>query len=46
MLSWESPSSKTRYMEIEGKQNPLDGEPNEYKNRRVLPIPLDVISFN
>ncbi|MEH2169970.1 MAG: TIGR03986 family CRISPR-associated RAMP protein [Nostoc sp.] len=45
MLSWQSlPSSKTRYMEIEGEQNPLDGEPNEYKNRRVLPTPLDVIS--
>ncbi|MEH1966538.1 TIGR03986 family type III CRISPR-associated RAMP protein [Nostoc sp.] len=45
MLSWQSPpSSKTRYMEIERQQNPLDGEPNEYKNRRVLPTPLDVIS--
>ncbi|WP_199333947.1 MULTISPECIES: TIGR03986 family CRISPR-associated RAMP protein [Nostocaceae] len=43
MLSWQSPSaSKTRYMEIEREQNPLDGEPNEYKNRRVLPTPLDV----
>lgn len=43
MLSWESPAaSKTRYMEIERQQNPLDGEPNEYKNRRVLPNPLDV----
>ncbi|MEH1789786.1 MAG: TIGR03986 family CRISPR-associated RAMP protein [Nostoc sp.] len=45
MLSWLSPTaSKTRYMEIEREQNPLDGEPNEYKNRRVLPTPLDVIS--
>ncbi|MEH2030745.1 MAG: TIGR03986 family CRISPR-associated RAMP protein [Nostoc sp.] len=45
MLSWPGPSSsKTRYMEIEREQNPLDGEPNEYKNRRVLPTPLDVIS--
>ncbi|WP_375474994.1 TIGR03986 family CRISPR-associated RAMP protein [uncultured Nostoc sp.] len=45
MLSWQSPPlSKTRYMEIEREQNPLDGEPNEYKNRRVLPTPLDVIS--
>lgn len=44
MLSWQSPpSSKTRYMEIEREQNSLDGEPNEYKNRRVLPTPLDVI---
>ncbi|MEH2042489.1 TIGR03986 family type III CRISPR-associated RAMP protein [Nostoc sp.] len=45
MLSWQSPpSSKTRYMEIEREQNPLDSEANEYKNRRVLPTPLDVIS--
>ena len=43
MLNWQSPvASNTRYMEIERQQNPLDGEPNEYKNRRVLPNPLDV----
>ena len=45
MLSWqEHPSlDKTRYMEIERKQQPLDGDPNEYKTRRVLPTPLQVI---
>ncbi|WP_293334371.1 TIGR03986 family CRISPR-associated RAMP protein [Microcoleus sp. CAWBG58] len=45
MLSWQdSPSAdKTRYMEIERQQQPLDGDPNEYKTRRVLPTPLQVI---
>ncbi|MDZ8227612.1 MULTISPECIES: TIGR03986 family CRISPR-associated RAMP protein [unclassified Nostoc] len=43
MLSWHSAPSNTRYMEIKREQNSLDGEPNEYKNRRVLPTPLDVI---
>lgn len=45
MLSWkDSPSAdKTRYMEIERQQQPLDGDPNEYKTRRVLPTPLQVI---
>ena len=45
MLSWqEHPSlDKTRYMEIKRKQQPLDGDPNEYKTRRVLPTPLQVI---
>ncbi|MEG4420446.1 TIGR03986 family CRISPR-associated RAMP protein [Microcoleus sp. LAD1_D5] len=45
MLSWQdSPSAnKTRYMEIERQQQPLDGDPNEYKTRRVLPTPLEVI---
>jgi CRISPR-associated protein (TIGR03986 family) len=43
MLCWESPpSTKTRYMEIEKDQDSVDGDPNEYKNRRVLPTPLDV----
>jgi CRISPR-associated protein (TIGR03986 family) len=43
MLSWQNPAaSKTRYMEIERQQNSLDSEANEYKNRRVLPTPLDV----
>jgi len=45
MLSWQdSPSAdKTRYMEIERQQQPLDGDTNEYKTRRVLPTPLQVI---
>lgn len=45
MLSWQdSPSvDKTRYMEIERQQQPLDGDTNEYKTRRVLPTPLQVI---
>lgn len=45
MLSWQdSPSAnKTRYMEIKRQQQPLDGDPNEYKTRRVLPTPLQVI---
>lgn len=45
MLSWQdSPSvDKTRYMEIERQKQPLDGDPNEYKTRRVLPTPLEVI---
>lgn len=46
MLSWESPAlSQTRYMEIKREQNSLDGEPNEYKTRRVLPTPLQVMGI-
>ncbi|QFS51964.1 TIGR03986 family CRISPR-associated RAMP protein [Nostoc sphaeroides] len=49
MLTWEeNPSSdyleQTRYMEIERKKAPCIGnDPNEYKERRVLPTPLKVI---
>lgn len=49
MLSWPGPSDiehTTRYMEIERNQEPrleLDG--NEYKERRVLPTPLDVMGW-
>ncbi|QHG20247.1 TIGR03986 family CRISPR-associated RAMP protein [Nostoc sp. ATCC 53789] len=52
MLSWEeNPSSKnieqTRYMEIERKKLPRIGnDPNEYKERRVLPTPLQVIGLD
>jgi CRISPR-associated protein (TIGR03986 family) len=49
MLTWEeNPSQdyldKTRYMEIERQEAPGIGDaPNEYKERRVLPTPLQVI---
>jgi len=48
MLNWqENPGiellEKTRYMEIERKQQPrLGDDENEYKARRVLPTPLDI----
>ena len=44
MLNWNDipPVTETRYMEIEREANPLDGNSNEYKTRRVLPTPLDV----
>ncbi|HEY9803122.1 MAG TPA: TIGR03986 family CRISPR-associated RAMP protein [Leptolyngbyaceae cyanobacterium] len=44
MLNWQkvAAASKTRYMEIKKQEDSLDGEPNEYKKRRVLPTPLDV----
>lgn len=46
MLSWKGPClSQTRYMEIERKQNSLDNDPNEYKVRRVLPTPLQVMKM-
>ncbi|GAA6618077.1 TIGR03986 family CRISPR-associated RAMP protein [Scytonema sp. NUACC26] len=49
MLSWEEIPSpqyleETRYMKIERKQQPrLSDNENEYKERRVLPSPLQVI---
>ncbi|MEH1992106.1 TIGR03986 family type III CRISPR-associated RAMP protein [Nostoc sp.] len=49
MLTWEENPSQdyleqTRYMEIERKEAPCIGsDPNEYKERRVLPTPLQVI---
>jgi CRISPR-associated protein (TIGR03986 family) len=49
MLTWEEEPSqeyleKTRYMEIECKVQPrLGDDENEYKPRRVLPTPLQVI---
>jgi len=53
MLSWiEDPSpdylEQTRYMEIERQHQPCIGnDPNEYKERPVLPTPLQVVKeFN
>jgi CRISPR-associated protein (TIGR03986 family) len=49
MLTWqENPSpdylDQTRYMEIKRQKNPCIGnDPNEYKERPVLPTPLQVI---
>ena len=50
MLTWEENPSQdyldnTRYMEIERKEKPCIGndDPNEYKERSVLPTPLQVI---
>jgi CRISPR-associated protein (TIGR03986 family) len=49
MLTWEEEPSqeyleKTRYMEIERDVQPRIGnDANEYKERRVLPMPLQVI---
>jgi hypothetical protein len=51
MLRWkENPSQEyleqRRYMEIERKQRPhLGKDDNEYKERRVLPTPLDVMGI-
>ncbi|MBF2063251.1 MAG: TIGR03986 family CRISPR-associated RAMP protein [Calothrix sp. C42_A2020_038] len=48
MLNWQANPDidfleKTRYMEIERKQQPrLGDDENEYKARRILPTPLDV----
>jgi len=44
MLSWEFPPlNETRYMEIERTEFPrLGTDPNEYKERRVLPTPLQI----
>ncbi|NEP56075.1 MAG: TIGR03986 family CRISPR-associated RAMP protein [Symploca sp. SIO2G7] len=49
MLSWNfPPSSQTRYMEIERTQKPcLGDDENEYKERRVLPTPFQIMNrFN
>ncbi|MDY7006116.1 MAG: TIGR03986 family CRISPR-associated RAMP protein [Cyanobacteriota bacterium] len=46
MLSWpglQNPEKTTRYMEIERKKSPrLGNDENEYKERLVLPTPLQV----
>jgi CRISPR-associated protein (TIGR03986 family) len=46
MLSWNfPPSSETRYMEIERTQQPrLGDDENEYKERRVLPTPFQLMN--
>ncbi|MGB7712163.1 MAG: TIGR03986 family CRISPR-associated RAMP protein [Microcoleus sp.] len=46
MLSWNfPPSSETRYMEIERTQQPrLGDDENEYKERRVLPTPFQIVN--
>jgi CRISPR-associated protein (TIGR03986 family) len=50
MLSWdERPAdNETRYLEVERVQEKgqIDGDSNEYKKRRVLPMPLQVIRSN
>lgn len=49
MLSWPGPQdveNTTRYMEIERKKSPRIGkDQNEYKERPVLPNPLDVMEI-
>lgn len=49
MLSWAGPSDierTTRYMEIERNREPRIGtDENEYKERRVLPSPLQVMEW-
>ncbi|MCP2727179.1 TIGR03986 family type III CRISPR-associated RAMP protein [Limnofasciculus baicalensis] len=46
MLSWNFPPlSETRYMEIERTQQPrLGDDENEYKERRVLPTPFQLMN--
>ncbi len=48
MLQWPGPDrEKTRYMEIDRQKQPrLGNDPNEYKARRVLPIPLQVMGIS
>lgn len=48
MLSWKetlTPNelNQRRYLEIERQGRSLDNDPNEYKTRRVLPTPLQVL---
>lgn len=48
MLSWDDapPVEKTRYMEIERTKRPQVGnDKNEYKERPVLPTPLDILGW-
>ena len=49
MLSWPGPSdieNKTRYMEIEcNKKLRFEADGKEYKERRVLPTPLEVMGL-
>lgn len=49
MLSWAGPSDierTTRYMEIQRDREPkLEPDGKEYKNRRVLPTPLQVMEW-
>lgn len=48
MLSWDKKPHdfETRYLEIDRaiEKGRIDGQPNEYKKRRVLPTPLQVLT--
>jgi len=48
MLSWNfPPANETRYMEIERTEQPrLRNDPNEYKERLVLPTPLQIAGID
>ena len=48
MLTWQGTQpqpSQTRYMEIERERNSLDNDPDEFKKRRVLPTPLQIMGI-